>query len=147
MQQKNYIFIRPLTHQFFCSDAQDAIEGFHPLKPYKLASGGVDQEAFNCDRQALLDAGWSEIQSPQYIPVTLYYMKDSGKFYSEGTLKISRAAAEENPAKSWLEVMDHIRYLMDSGDLPGLVKGSRFEVFVTGEGHPGGYPQLFRINN
>lgn len=143
---KNYIFISPNSKRFFCSDISDVVSGFRPLKPYKLASGDVDQDSFNQDRVALLDGGWTEIRSPQLIYIRLYYMKDSGKFYSEGVLEVSRADAEENPAKDWFKISEHIRYLLDSGTLPGLVKGSVFEVFVSGSEHPGGYPQLFRIN-
>lgn len=147
MSVKNYIFISPGRSEFFCSDASDSVEGFRPMKSYQLASGGVDAVAFKADRQGLLDQGWKEITSPQYIAIKLYYMKDSGKYYSEGELFVNRAEADAAPAKNWMETMDKIRYLLDCGKLPGLVSGARYEVFVTGEGHPGSYPHLFRINN
>lgn len=144
---KNYIFISPGRSEFFTSDDSDYVEGFRPMKSYKHASGEIDVVAFKSDRQGLIDQGWKEIASPQYIAIKLYYMKDSGKYYSEGELFVNRAEAEADPAKNWMVLMDKVRYLLDTGNLPGLVKGSRFEVFVTGEGHPGGYPQLFRIHN
>lgn len=145
MKHKNFIFISPSSMRFFCSDVEDPIEGFRPMKSYKLALGGIDKLAFDYDRLALLDGGWVEIPSPQYININLYYMKESGKFYSDGVLSVQRGPAEENPAKDWMEILDRIRSMLDSGNLPGLVKGSKLTVFVTGEGHPGGYPALFHI--
>lgn len=147
MYDKNFIFISPAKKQFFRSSIGDKVEGFRKLKDYRLACGGIDTQSFDNDRQDLKDEGWTEVPSPQFIDIKLYYMKDSGKYYSEGVIKINLGEATADPAKSWMETMDKIRYLLDSGNLPGLVKGARYEVFVTGEGHPGGYPQLFRINN
>lgn len=147
MCDKNFIFISPGKSEFFRSSASDKVDGFRMLKDYRLACGDVDAQGFDDDRQSLKDDGWKEIPSPQFIYVKLYYVKESGKYYSEGELVLNRGEAESNPAKSWMEAMDKIRYLLDSGNLPGLVKGVRFEVFVTGEGHPGGYPAAFRINN
>lgn len=146
MCDKNFIFISPGRSQWFRSSVKDEVEGFRLLKDYRLACGDVDHQSFDNDRQDLCDEGWSEIPSPQFIYVTLYYMKDSGKYYSQGTLKLNRGEAEAEPAKDWMLAMDQVRYLLDSGNLPGLIKGSKFEVFVTGDGHPGGYPHLFRIN-
>ncbi|QVW27199.1 hypothetical protein [Escherichia phage vB_EcoM-ZQ1] len=147
MCDKNFIFISPAKKQFFRSSVGDKAEGFRKFKDYRLACGDVDFQSFDNDRQDLNDEGWTEVPSPQFIDVKLYYMKDSGKYYSEGVIKINRGEAEAEPAKSWMETMDKIRYLLDSGNLPGLVKGARYEVFVTGEGHPGGYPAAFRVNN
>ncbi|EJS6254388.1 hypothetical protein N1226_004121 [Escherichia coli] len=147
MSKEKYIFISPATKEFFISDVKDRVEKFRYMRSYGLASGEIDYQSLDNDRQDLKDEGWTEVPSPQFIDIKLYYMKDSGKYYSEGELVLNRGEAEAEPAKSWMDTMDKIRYLLDSGNLPGLVKGARYEVFVTGEGHPGGYPQLFRINN
>lgn len=144
---KNYIFINDETRQWFHSAVMDPVEGFTCLKYYRLAFDQWDAQSYDNDRQDLCDQGYSEVPSPQYYYVELYYMKESGKFYSSGTMAVNRGAADADPAKSWMEVMEQIRYKLDSGNLPGLVKGSRFEVFVTGSEHPGGYPACFRINN
>ena len=140
------IFVKLRTREFFRTTVLDPVEGFKKFRDYRLACGDVDFQSFVNERQDLVDTGWVEIPSPQFITVKLYYMKDSGKYYSEGEIKINRGEAQAEPAKNWMLVMDQIRYLLDSGNLPGLTKGSKFEVFVTGEGHPGGYPHLFRIN-
>ncbi|MDF4164726.1 hypothetical protein P3446_13295 [Escherichia coli] len=147
MSKEKYIFISPAAKEFFISDVKDRVEKFRYMRSYGLASGEIDYQSLDNDRQDLIDDGWRLVPSPQYIHIKLYYMKDSGKYYSEGELVLNRGEAEAEPAKSWMDTMDKIRYLLDSGNLPGLVKGARYEVFVTGEGHPGGYPQLFRINN
>lgn len=147
MCNKNFIFLNTRTKQFFRSAVNDPVEGFRSLRDYRMACGDVDAQSFDNDRQDLNDEGWTEIPSPQFITVKLYYMKDSGKYYSEGGIEVNLGEATADPAKSWMETMDKIRYLLDSGNLPGLVKGARYEVFVTGEGHPGGYPAAFRINN
>lgn len=146
MCEKNFIFVSPARKQWFRSSIKDKAEGFRLFKDYRLACGDIDHQGFDNDRQDLNDEGWSEIPSPQFIYVQLYYMKDSGKYYSEGTLKLNLGEANKEPAKSWMLAMDQVRGLLDSGNLPGLIKGSKFEVFVTGQGHPGGYPHLFRIN-
>ncbi|AER70251.1 hypothetical protein F416_gp119 [Salmonella typhimurium phage PhiSH19] len=146
MCDKNFIFISPARKQFFRSSVGDKVEGFRKLKDYRLACGDIDAQSFDNDRQDLNDEGWYEIPSPQFVRVKLYYVKPSGKYYSEGTIEVNLGEATADPAKSWMETMDKIRYLLDSGNLPGLIKGSKFDVFVTGQGHPGGYPHLFRIN-
>lgn len=147
MSKEKYIFISPATKEFFISDVKDRVEKFRYMRSYGLASGEIDYQSLDNDRQDLIDDGWRLVPSPQYIHIKLYYMKDSGKYYSEGELVLNRGEAEAEPAKSWMDTMDKIRYLLDSGNLPGLVKGARYEVFVTGEGHPGGYPAAFRVNN
>lgn len=147
MCNKNFIFLNTSTKQFFRSAVSDPVEGFRMGRDYRLACGDVDAQGFDNDRQDMNDAGWTEIPSPQFITVKLYYMKHSGKYYSEGEIKLNRGEVVKDPAKSWMEAMDKIRYLLDSGNLPGLTKGARYQVFVTGEGHPGGYPAAFRIHN
>lgn len=146
MCDKNFIFLNLKDKTFFRSSVKDPVKGFRSLRDYRLPCGDIDAQSFDNDRQDLNDEGWVEIPSPQFITVKLYYMKDSGKYYSEGEIKINLGEAQSEPAKNWMTAMDQIRYLLDTGNLPGLVKGSKFEVFVTGQGHPGGYPHLFRIN-
>lgn len=146
MQGKKFIFVDTTAKEFFISDTKDSVEKFRYMRSYVLATGEVDYQSLDNDRQDLIDNGYRLVPSPQFIYVKLYYMKDSGKFYSEGELILNRGEAQAEPAKNWMLAMDQVRALLDSGNLPGLVKGSKFEVFVTGEGHPGGYPHLFRIN-
>lgn len=147
MHHKRFIFCNKETKQWFRSNIEDVVSGFFLFKSYAMAFGTVDVQSFDNDRQGLQDDGWTEIPSPQFYHVTLYYMKESGKYYSSGEQLVNRIEADNDPAGSWMAVMDMIRYKLDTGNLPGLVKGSRFEVFTTGDDHPGAYPACFRINN
>lgn len=146
MCNKNFIFVNNLTKQLFRSSAKDVVEGFICFRDYRLASGDVNAQSFDNDRSDLIDDGWVEIPSPQYIHVALVYLKDSGKYYAEGSVKVLASEAHANPSKSYFKLMEHVRTLVDSGDLPGLVKGSKFDTYMGGSEHPGGYPHLFRIN-
>lgn len=147
MSQKRFIFINETTKQWFHSQIDDAVEGFVKYADFRLSTGEIDYQGFDNARQDLSDDCWSEVPSPQFYHINLYYMKESGKYYSSGVLEVPRGEADANPAKNWLDTVDHIRYLLDSGNLPGLVKGSRFEVFTTGDDHPNAVPTAFRIHN
>ncbi|AFU64246.1 hypothetical protein PJM36_0146 [Salmonella phage vB_SenM_UTK0005] len=147
MSKQNYIFISPGRSQFFRSDINTPIEGFRVFKCYKLANGDIDYQSHDNDRQDLIDNGWEEIDSPQYLTVNLYYMKESGKYYSTGELKIRVSEVQSNPAKSWYDTRELVRELLKKGELPGLVKGSRFDIFMSCEQHPCYVPTLFKISN
>lgn len=142
-----FIFLNLKKREFFRSVSCDPAEGFRPLSTYALASGGVDFVRLETDCQDLKNEGWREVPSTQFIEVKLYYMKESGKYYSEGILRVSRAKAQMDPTKNWMETCDMILQLQKSGPLPGLYAGSEFDIFVTGDEHPGGYPQLFKKSN
>lgn len=147
MAAPKYVFLNTKTRQFFRSPVEDAVPGFRPLQPYVFACGDVDRQRLETDCSDLRNEGWQEISSPQYINIKLYYMRESGKYYSEGILQISRASTEFDPAKSWYDVFELIKELQKSGNLPGLCKGAKFDVFVTGDEHPVGYPALFKLEN
>lgn len=146
MEKKRFIFISPGRSQFFTSDIGSPVEGFKELKDYKLPSGGNDYQSFDNDRQDLIDQGWSEIPSPQYLVVRLYYMKESGKYYSEDQILVPRFEAEANPAKNWYDTVETVRGLVRDRKLPGLVEGSLFDVFILCEEHPNYVPTMVKYD-
>lgn len=144
MLLNRFIFISPGRSQFFCSDLEEPVEGFRVYKDYRLATGDIDTCSFDIDRHDLLNHGWKEIPSPHYLDIKLYYMKDSGKYYSEGVIKANLAEVNADPAGHWYHLIEDVRRRVDEGDLPGLMKGTKFDTFVLCEDHPNCVPTLVR---
>lgn len=143
VSDKGYLHISPFRKEFYRStEARPDIKFSQTLSC--VHGGEVDFQQFDDERQCLIDNDFIEVTNPTKICMRLDYFKESGKWYSEGFVFIERPAEGEE-AKSYMDFMNQVRGLLDKGELPGLTKGSRFEVLITGEGHPGGYPQIFRL--
>lgn len=69
--------------------------------------------------------------------IKLSYFRPSGKFYASGELMWPDDQA-------MFKLFDHIKYLQQEGDLPGLVKfgGKAFYIHVDADMHPRDYPAL-----
>lgn len=141
------VFVDRRNKKFFRSGDESPLLGFTRFRTYGLPCGDIDYQALDNDRSDLIDAGYSEMQDPRFLVVKLFYMKESGKYYSEGELKVSRAEAEAEPAKNWLKVCDQVRKMLEDGELPGLVRGSRFDIFVSCEEHPNYVPVLIKTSS
>lgn len=140
-----YIFMDIRNHKFFRTDLDEVVGSFTSRVSYVHASGDVDYQTADNERQDLIDAGWSEVPCPQMMVVKLYYMKESGKYYSTGELHLRRSEVTADPAKSWYNATETVRNMVDSGNLPGLIPGSQFDVFMSCEEHPNYVPTLVKI--
>lgn len=140
---KGYLHISPFRKQFYRSaDGKRHINFSSRLSFIK--AGEIDFQDFDGERQGLIDNGYTEVPNPNKLCIRLDYFKESGKWYSEGYLYIDKPS-EYDSSQSWADVLDTVKQLQTEGNLPGLIKDSRFEVLVTGSEHPAGYPQIFRL--
>ncbi|AIX13112.1 hypothetical protein NW77_104 [Erwinia phage phiEa2809] len=143
VSDKGYLHVSPFRKEFYRStDRKSDVRFSQTLSCVR--GGEIDFQEFDNERQDLIDSGYTEVPNPTKLEMRLDYFKESGKYYSEGFLYIDRPKPGKE-AESYMEFMDQVRGLLDKGELPGLVKGSRFEVLITGAEHPGGYPQIFRL--
>lgn len=140
-----FIFLDVRGKRFFKTDLDKKPEGFQGRFSYLLSTGDIDTQRYVADVRDLLDCGWVEIPNPQVLTVNLYYMKDSGKYYSTGELHLPRSEVDANPAKSWYNAVETVRKMVDEGSLPGLVSGSRYDVFMSCEEHPCYVPTLVKV--
>lgn len=142
---KGYLHISSFRKEFYRSTSAKADINFSTTHCH-IKAGEVDHQGFDNDLADLRNADFKEVPNPGKLVIRLDYFKESGKWYSEGFVAIDKP--EDGPvaeAESWYEFLQHVRELMAKRELPGLVKGSQFEVMVTGSEHPGGYPQIFRL--
>lgn len=140
-----FIFLDVRGKRFFKTDLDEKTEGFQGRLSYLLPTGDIDTQRYVADVRDLLDCGWVEIPNPQVLTVNLYYMKESGKYYSTGELHLPRSEVDANPAKSWYNAVETVRKMVDEGNLPGLVSGSRYDVFMSCEEHPCYVPTLVKV--
>lgn len=140
-----FIFLDVRGKRFFKTDLDEKSEGFQGRLSYLLPTGDIDVQRYVGDVRDLLDSGWVEIPNPQVLTVTLYCMKDSGKYYSTGELHLPRSEVDADPAKSWYNAVETVRKMVDDGNLPGLVSGARYNVFMSCEEHPCYVPTLVKV--
>lgn len=143
VSDKGYLHISPFRKEFYRSTTPKREIRFSTTISC-VKAGVVDFQEFDNELANLRNNGFKEVPNPTRLLIRLDYFKESGKWYSEGYIAIDKPTAGD-AAKSWYDFMEHVRDLMIKRELPGLVKGALYEVLVTGEDHPGGYPQIFRV--
>ena len=140
-----FIFLDVRGKRFFKTDIDEKTKNFPGRISYLLSTGDIETQRFDEDLRDLLDCGWVEIPCPQVMVVNLYYMKESGKYYSTGELHLRLSDVTADPAKSWYNATETVRHMVDSGNLPGLIPGSQFDVFMSCEEHPNYVPTLVKV--